>query len=91
VNDGIAYIIEAECVAAIGTDEMDVVIVVMAFGAIFTQRITNGVVGGGYDMNDPFLDKSLQSAVDSYPVEFLSRLSFNVTMRKSVVHTQKKI
>lgn len=64
-------------------DEMDVVIVMMAFGTIiFAQCVTDGIVRSGYGMNDSLFHKNLQRAIDRNAIEFFTGLLLNVAMGK---------
>ena len=79
------YFFKANCFAAFVANKMNMVIVVVASLAIvFAQGIQHRVVGGGYMMDDAFFYKSLQGAVNGYPVKRRGHFLFYIRIRKSM-------
>lgn len=77
------YIIQAIGGAAGFAEKMHMVVVVVALAAgFFAQGIHNGIVGRGYGMDDAFIYKSLQGAVNGNPVKIFAAQPFNISMRK---------
>jgi hypothetical protein len=80
-NVGGYHIVEAVGIFAFIAYEMDMMIVVVAFGAfVLAKRIADRIVGGGYGMYDAFIHKGLQGAVHGNAVKFLARLFFNIAV-----------
>ena len=78
-------IIEANGFLTVGTNKVNMIIVVMALLTVFTKRITYRVIGGRNGMNDAFLNECLQGAVNGYPLKFLTCLDFNISVRQGIV------
>ena len=57
-----------------------VIVVVASLAIVFAQGIQHRVVGGGYMMDDAFFYKSLQGAVNGYPVKSFTGKFFNISM-----------
>ena len=67
-------------------DEMDMVVVVVAGGAVvFAEGIENVVVGGGYGVDNAFFHKGLQGTIDGYTVKFFSGFFFYIAVGKGFV------
>lgn len=67
-------------------DEMDMVVVVVARGAVvFAEGIENVVVSGGYGVYNAFLHKRLQGTIDCYTVKFFPCFSFYIAVGKGFV------
>ena len=80
------YIGEANCFATFLANKMNVVIVVMALGAIvFTKGVQHRIINGWYGMNNSFFKECLQCTVYGNPVEFFTGLFFNIAMRQRPV------
>lgn len=73
--------VQAVSGAAIVAEKMHMVIVVMArFALILAECILHGVIGRGYRVNDAFIDKRLQGAIDGYPIKFFAAHFLNISM-----------
>ena len=67
-------------------------IMVMTFGTfVLAKGITDGIICSWNGMYDPFINKSLQCAIDRDTVKFFSRFFFNIAMRKSTGLLQEKL
>lgn len=85
------YFIKAYGFFTFVTDEMYVVVVVVALLAIiFTEGIFDAVIGGRDMVDDPFFNKSLQSPVNSYPIKSGLYVFFDVGMCKCTSAVQKE-
>jgi hypothetical protein len=83
---------KAECVVAYIAHKVHMVIVVVASRTIFAaQGIPYRIIGCGYGMDDAFFHKSLQGAVNGYPVKLLTTQAFNISMRQSPAGMVKKL
>jgi hypothetical protein len=71
---------------------MHMVVVVVALAAfVFAKCVAHRIIGCGNGMDDAFIDKSLQCAVNSYPVELLAGLFFDIAVRQRAGLRQKKL
>jgi len=76
-------VIHAGCDAALITDKVYVIIMMMARFAVFlAKRILDGIVCGGNGMNDALLHEGLQGAVDRYAVVASFRTGLHIMMRE---------
>ena len=54
---------------------------VMAMGArLFAEGVFDGVIGGGYGVNHPLFFKSLEGAINCYPIHFITIFFFDISM-----------
>ena len=58
---------------------------------MFAQCVQDGVVGGGYLVNDAFVQECLQRTVNRYPVEGLPRVLFNIGMGQGALRLQEQM
>jgi hypothetical protein len=84
------YIIQADGAVAFGAYKMYMIVVVVAFGAVFAKRIQHAVFRGGYGMDHAFFHKGLQGAVHRYPVEFFAGFTLNIAVRQRIGRVQEK-
>jgi hypothetical protein len=90
INSWRYHIIQADRAIAIRTNKMHMIIMMVAFGTVFTQRIQHTVISGGNGMNNAFFHKGLQRAVHGYPVKFFACLPLNIAMRERIGGGQEK-
>ena len=92
IDRGRYHIIKAIGLAAIITNKMDVVVLVMTFFTIvLADCIPDGIICRGNCMNDPLINKGLKRAVNRHAVEFFASPLFNVTMGKRTALFQEKL
>lgn len=85
------HFLEADGAATLPADKMNMVIVVMPFGTFFfTKGVTNRIIGRRDDMNDTFINKSLQCSVHSYPIYLFAGPFFNIAMRQCPALREKQ-
>jgi hypothetical protein len=82
-------VVQTNRAVAGGAYKMHMIVMVMTFRTVFTQRIQHAVVGRGNGMDDAFLYKGLQRAVYRYPVEFFTSLALNIAMCQRVGRARK--
>jgi hypothetical protein len=71
---------------------MDVVIVVMSLRAVFfTERVFDGVIGGGNSMDDPFFHEGLKGPVDCHTVIRSGSTGFHVVVGQRRTRLDKDI
>ncbi len=81
MNRWYGYLINAQRLSAVNTQKVNMIIVMMAGLTIFlAESIQNGVVGGGYLMNEAVLGKGLKRSVNGYPVKGIRQQFFNKTV-----------
>lgn len=78
-------IIQADGGQTAGADKMNMVIMMMAFAAIFAQCILHGIIGSGNSVYDALFHEGLQRAVDRNTVELFSGFLFNITMCQCIL------
>ena len=86
------YIIQANGSAAIFTEKMNMIIVVMPFGTVvLTQCITDRVIRSWDSMNDAFLQERMQCSINSYAIELLTGFFLNVTVGKRTIMCKEQL
>lgn len=85
------HVIQAKSVAAAGTHQVHMMIVMVALSAfVFTQCILNTVVGCWNGVDDAFIYKGLKRAVNRYPVKMTMGVFFNIRVCQCAIAVQEQ-